>query len=98
MDGGEGRAGQSDAFPVACARPRCIPLLGVAVDMCRYFGKSAVWLMTHLGDKQTNKKIDRTTRETHADIGHSAPTHRGGHVQNRRRQGQALRGKIIPGP
>ena len=39
------------------------------------------------------KKIDRTSRHTQAGIGHSAPVHRGGHVQNRIRRKQALRGK-----
>ena len=29
------------------------------------------------------KKTDRTSRQTQAGIGHSAPAHRGGHMQNR---------------
>ena len=40
------------------------------------------------------KKPDRTSRQTQAGIGHNAPAHRGGHVQNRIRRRQVRRGKI----
>ena len=42
--------------------------------------------------KKRIKKTDMTSRLTHAGIGHSAPVHRGGHVQNRIRRRQALPG------
>ena len=45
------------------------------------------------------RKITRSVITTDpGGIGHSAPMHRGGHVQNRIRCRQALRGKIRPGP
>ena len=50
------------------------------------------------GGKPEKKPTDRTSRQTQAGIGHSAPAHRGGHVQNRIRRRQALRGKTGPGP
>ena len=31
--------------------------------------------------KKKKIKTDRTSRQTQADIGHSTPAHRGGHVQ-----------------
>ena len=37
-------------------------------------------------DQQKKKKNFRTSRQTQAGIGHSAPAHRGGHVQNRSRR------------
>ena len=40
------------------------------------------------------KKTDRTSRQTQAGIGHSAPAHRGGHMQNRISRRQVRRGKI----
>ena len=40
------------------------------------------------------KKTDGTSRQTQAGIGHSAPEHRGRHVQNRIRRRQVRRGKI----
>ena len=43
-------------------------------------------------------KTDRSGITTQAGIGHSAPAHRGGHVQSRIRRRQALRCKIRPGP
>ena len=42
------------------------------------------------------KKTDRTSRQTQAGIGHSAPTHRGAHVQHKIRRRQALRAKSDP--
>ena len=45
--------------------------------------------------KTKNKKqTDRTSRQTQAGIGHSAPAHRGGHMQNRISRRQVRRGKI----
>ena len=41
---------------------------------------------------------NRTSRQTQAGIGHSAPTHRDGHVQNRIRRRQARQGKTRTGP
>ena len=40
------------------------------------------------------KKTDRTSRQTQAGIGHSAPAHRGEHMQNRISRRQVRRGKI----
>ena len=52
-----------------------------------------------VGAKWAKKKTpDWTSRQIQAGIGHSAPAHRGGHVQNRIRRRQALWGKIGPGP
>ena len=48
--------------------------------------------------KHRTKKADRTSRQTQACIGHSAPAHRGGHLKNRIRHGQALRGKVCRYP
>ena len=44
--------------------------------------------------KKKKKITDRTSRQTQAGIGHSAPAHRGGHVQNRNSRRQVRRGKI----
>ena len=44
------------------------------------------------GEKK--RKKDRTSRQIQAGIGHSAPAHRGGQVQNRIRRRHVLRGKI----
>ena len=41
-----------------------------------------------LQQKEKKEKTDRTSRQTQAGIGHSAPAHRGGHVQNRIRRRQ----------
>jgi len=46
----------------------------------------------------THTKPDRTRRQTQVGIGHSAPTHRGGHEQNRNRRRQVRRSKIKTGP
>ena len=45
-------------------------------------------------DVRGKKKTDRTSRQTQVGIGHSAPAHRGGHVQNRISRRQVRRGKI----
>ena len=44
--------------------------------------------------KKKHTHTDRTSRQTQAGIGHSAPAHRGGHVQNRISRRQVRRGKI----
>ena len=44
--------------------------------------------------KKKKKKTDQTSRRTQAGIGHSAPAHRGGHMQNRISRRQVHRGKI----
>ena len=41
--------------------------------------------------KKKKKKKNRTSRQTQAGIGHSAPAHRGGHVQNSRHRKQRRR-------
>ena len=45
-------------------------------------------------NKKKQKKTDRTSHQTQAGIGHSAPAHRGGHMQNRisRRQDNPTNG------
>ena len=40
----------------------------------------------HICKKNNKKKKIRTSRQTQTGIGHSAPAHRGGHVQNRSRR------------
>ena len=41
-------------------------------------------------------KQKRTSRQTQAGIGHSAPAHKGGHVQNRSRRREQRRGRYRP--
>ena len=50
------------------------------------------------GERNINKQTNRTSRQTPADIAYNTPAYRGGHVQNRIRRRQALRGKFEPGP
>ena len=49
---------------------------------------------TPLVEMLKKQKTDRTSRQTQAGIGHSAPANRGGQVQNRSRRRQVRRGKI----
>ena len=42
-------------------------------------------------------RANQTSRQTHSGIGHSAPTHQGGHVLNRIRRKQAPRSKLRTG-
>ena len=49
--------------------------------------------------KQKHKpKTDRTSCQTQAGIGHSAPAHRGGHVQNKSRRREQRRGRYRTEP
>ena len=50
-------------------------------------------VIIHTYIKRKEKKTDRTSRQTQAGIGHSAPAHRGGHMRDRisRRQGKQNR-------
>ena len=50
-------------------------------------------------EEQVENKIkNRTSRQTQAGIGHSAPAHRGGHVQNKSRRRGQRRGRQRTGP
>ena len=69
-------------------------LLAGVVAVCVCFQK-LLSLRCILGvTKKKKKKADRTSRQTQAGIGHSAPAHRGGHMQNRISRRQVRRGKI----
>ena len=52
--------------------------------------------VSHKMMRGRKKKTYRTSCQTQAGIGHCAPANRGGHVQNRSRRRQGLRGKINP--
>ena len=74
----------------------------IAHSWCYGRGKRTLNAFTtvHGVDQKKKKKIgyhatsDRTSRQTQAGIGHSAPAHRGGHMQNRISRRQVRRGKI----
>ena len=61
-----------------------------SIVQCIYTGIS----ITALQLSKKRKKKNRTSRQTQAGIGHSAPAHRVGHVHNRIRRRQVRRGKI----
>ena len=75
------------------ANAACQPaLLWKCKLTCTYTHEACVRPPTICTQKQ--KKTDGTSRQTRAGIGHSAPAHRGGHVQNRISRRQVRRGKI----
>ena len=47
---------------------------------------------------EKTEKRDRISRQTRAGIGHSAPAHRGGHLQNRSRRREQRRGRYRTEP
>ena len=81
-----------------------VRLIRICSSMC--FQHHKPWLILHTQvctaqtptQAPTKRNTDRTSHQTQAGIGHSAPAHRGGHVQNRiSRRGKIYRGKIYSG-
>ena len=52
----------------------------------------------HTTSEERRNKQERTSRQTQAGIDHSAPTHRGGDVQNRSRRREQPRGRYRTEP
>ena len=58
--------------------------------VCTCWTRNSIMMYSN---KKKHTHTDRTSRRTQAGIGHSAPAHRGGHVQNKSRRREQRRGR-----